>query len=106
MAVGAVQHDDALWGIPTASAAVAAWGRSGETVMSQVAPASRSCFSISPAVYSELIVVTTAPARRMPWNTVAKAGTFGHSSPSTVSVPTPRAARAPANAFTCARSAP
>ena len=68
-------------------------------MMSQVAPASRSCFSISPAVYSELIVVTTAPARRMPWNTVANAGTFGQSSPSTVSVPTPRAARAPANAL-------
>ena len=54
------------------------------TVMSQVAPASRSCFSISPAVYSELIVVTIAPARRMPWNTVANAGTFGQSRPSTV----------------------
>ena len=85
MPCGAVEHDDAIVGDADGlGAAVAAWGSSGQTVMSQVAPASRSCFSISPAVYSEFIVVTTAPARRMPWNTVANAGTFGHSRPSTV----------------------
>ena len=28
--------------------------------------------------------MTVAPARRMPWKTVAKAGTFGQSRPSTV----------------------
>ena len=42
----------------------------------------------------------------MPWKTVANAGTFGQSSPMTVSVSTPRAASAPANACTCPRSAP
>ena len=93
-------------GIPTAAAAASAWGSSGDTVMSHVAPASVSCFSISPAVYRELIVVTVAPRRSTPWNTVANAGTFGHSSPTTVPTCTPRAASAPANAFTCARSAP
>src|SRR6478735_2885208 len=92
--------------MPTAAAAALAWGSSGETVMSHVAPASFSCFSISPGVYIELIVVTVAPARRMPWNTVANAGTLGHRRPTTVSRPTPRAASAPAKADTWARRAP
>jgi hypothetical protein len=106
VSVGAVEHDEPLGGDADGLRACCAAPSSGLTVMSQLAPASRSCFSISPAVYSELIVVTVAPARRMPWKTVANAGTFGQSRPSTVSVPTPRAASAPAKASTCALSAP
>ncbi len=92
--------------MPAARAASDAGASSGDTVTSHVAPASRSCASISCAVYSELIVVTVAPRRRMPWKTVANAGMFGHSIATTVPGSTLRAARAPANASTCARSVP
>ncbi|VXB72337.1 hypothetical protein MICRO8M_50088 [Microbacterium sp. 8M] len=83
-------------GRPSCSAAARACGSSGLTVMSQAAEASLSWFAISSAVYSALIVVAVAPARRIPWNTVANAGTFGQSRPTASPTPIPRAARAPA----------
>ena len=47
---------------------------------SNLAFESVSCLAISLAVYSALIVVAVAPARRMPWNTVANAELLGESS--------------------------
>ena len=46
-------------------------GSSTETVNSILAPASASWLATSFAVYSALIVVAVAPARRMPWKTTA-----------------------------------
>ena len=44
------------------------------------APESVSCLATSLAVNSALMVVAVAPARRMPWNAIAKAELFGASS--------------------------
>ncbi|KAF0970818.1 hypothetical protein BPODLACK_01091 [Gordonia sp. YY1] len=91
---------------PTSATAALACAAIGEIVTSIAAPESRSCLAISGAVKSALIVVAVAPARRMPWNTVANAGMFGDRMPTTSPTPIPRDASQPATASIWVMSSP
>ena len=53
---------------------------------------------MSRAVNNALTVVAVAPARRIPWNAIAKPELLGDSSATTSPTPIPRAASPPANA--------
>ena len=65
-----------------------------------VAFAPVSCLAMSWAVNNALMVVAVAPARRMPWKATANDDEFGARRPTTSPAPAPRAASAPAVAFT------
>ena len=67
-------------------------------VSSNLAFEAVNCLAMSLAVNSALMVVAVAPARRIPWNAMAKAELLGASRPTTSPTPIPRAASAPANA--------
>src|SRR5919107_1734451 len=63
--------------------AAIARSRNGETVMSTLAPESRSWKAISSGVYSELIGDITQPAAAMPWNTTGNHGVLGQNTATT-----------------------
>ena len=82
------------------STAASARSRNGETVMSTLAPESRSWKAISSGVYSELIGDMTQPAAAMPWKTTGYQGVFGQNIATTSPLRRPRACSAAATRST------
>ena len=83
---------------PAACAAGSARSRNCGIVRRKRARVARSCFSMSSADASELIVVFEPPAMSTPWNATAYSGTLGEKIANTSPGPKPRAARPEASA--------